>query len=277
MKIENFNPYIRFFIKVKSNKNYKSSLCAFDFRLFYIIKGTVLFKTENGNYRLSSSDIITIPPATQYKLDFEGADAEYYIVNFDLTYDKEQKAARTPIEPKAFNKAEVFSSECTEPFSKVAVFMQIGAAELAFQKMLSLNLQDATEQAFCSALMKTVLCGIALSKNKTPSLKNAEIISEIKAYIKENCNRNLENEDVAKRFSYHPFYINSLFLKATGMTLHKYIVNARLSYAKEMLSLSKKSVSEIALLCGFNDSSYFCAFFKKASGITPGQYRNLIK
>lgn len=144
-------------------------------------------------------------------------------------------------------------------------------------KMLKQDLEEANGQAFCSALLKAVLCSLSLTAQETPEPEKAGLVTEIQAFVQENRNRNLTNEEVAKRFSYHPFYLNSLFLEGTGQTLHKYIVSARFSYIKEMLSLSGRPVSEIAQLCGFCDSSYFCAFFKRASGMTPKQYRSLTK
>ena len=35
------------------------------------------------------------------------------------------------------------------------------------------------------------------------------------------------------------------------------------------------SVTEVALVCGFNDASHFIRLFRKAFGITPKQYRKL--
>ncbi len=277
MEIQNFNPYVRFFDKVRSNKDYRTELCAFDFRLFYIISGCVYFETDSKQYKLYAGDIITIPPAYAYKLSFKGLAAEYYIVNFDFAPDFDCKSARTPVAPKGFNKNEVFSFDCPPPFKKPAVFRQSEALSISFDTMLGLNLIEPYEQAFCSALLKTALCKIGFMSSKRGISENNDIVSQIEAFVKQNCSKNITNSDVAKHFSYHPFYINNLFSKTTGCSLHRYIVKTRLFAAKQLLSTSQKSVAEIAEACGFNDSSYFCAFFKKAAGMTPNQYRNLIK
>lgn len=277
MKIQNFNPYVRFFDKVKSDKDYKTDLCAFDFRLFYIINGCVYFEVDAKQHKLYTGDIITIPPAHPYKLSFKGSAAEYYIINFDFTPDFDCKAARTPVAPKLFNKNEVFSFDCLPFFENPQVIRQSEILSAAFDTMAGLNLSEPDEQSFCSALLKTALCKIGFMSSERNISENNDIVSQIEAFINQNCSKNITNLDVAKHFSYHPFYINNLFSRAKGYSLHRYIVKTRLFAAKQLLSTSQKSVAEIAEACGFNDSSYFCAFFKKAAGMTPNQYRKLIK
>ncbi len=52
------------------------------------------------------------------------------------------------------------------------------------------------------------------------------------------------------------------------------LVNSfRIKHACNMLQYSQQSVSEIALSNGFNDLSYFIATFRKATGMTPREYR----
>ena len=48
----------------------------------------------------------------------------------------------------------------------------------------------------------------------------------------------------------------------------------RIECACERLTLTDKSVTEIAFACGFNDMSYFSRVFKQLKGTTPTAYRN---
>lgn len=53
----------------------------------------------------------------------------------------------------------------------------------------------------------------------------------------------------------------------------RYRDNIRLYYAKEYLNSGYYSVTEIAKKCGFEDASYFVRFFKKKTGLTPGEFK----
>ena len=58
-----------------------------------------------------------------------------------------------------------------------------------------------------------------------------------------------------------------------GTTPYNYLVNFRITQAKELLVLTDHSVSEIAQEVGFGDASNFSTRFAKATGQSPLQYR----
>ena len=50
-------------------------------------------------------------------------------------------------------------------------------------------------------------------------------------------------------------------------------MNIRIRRASALLRESTLPITEIALRCGFGDSNYFSRAFRKASGMTPSQFR----
>ena len=58
------------------------------------------------------------------------------------------------------------------------------------------------------------------------------------------------------------------------MSTSAYIHIIRIAAAKEMLLKKDMPVNEVAMKCGMNDVSYFCSSFKKATGLTPKQFRS---
>lgn len=67
--------------------------------------------------------------------------------------------------------------------------------------------------------------------------------------------------------------LNRLFLKNFKCTPIQYIIDLRMKYAAQMLSLNTSSVKDIASDCGFNSVSYFIRTFKKHFGVSPREYR----
>lgn len=65
-----------------------------------------------------------------------------------------------------------------------------------------------------------------------------------------------------------------VFRRATGQTPIEYLIRLRLQKAMEFLRQSDRSITDIAIDVGFNDSNYFTRQFKAASGLSPTQYRN---
>ena len=52
-------------------------------------------------------------------------------------------------------------------------------------------------------------------------------------------------------------------------------MNLRIAKAQEMLKTTELSALDVALACGFNDSTYFSRAFRKIAGATPTQYRKV--
>ncbi|MCQ2498834.1 MAG: helix-turn-helix transcriptional regulator [Lachnospiraceae bacterium] len=58
------------------------------------------------------------------------------------------------------------------------------------------------------------------------------------------------------------------------MPLKQYIIKTKIDKANFMLSDTNKSISDIATELSFSDSHNFARCYKKATGLTPSEYRN---
>lgn len=72
-------------------------------------------------------------------------------------------------------------------------------------------------------------------------------------------------------------YIIKQFKKKYGVTPHKYLLNKKISVAKNRLSNTNSSVREIAQQLGFENEHYFSKIFKQKTGFTPSAYRASIR
>ena len=66
------------------------------------------------------------------------------------------------------------------------------------------------------------------------------------------------------------------FTKIKGITPYRYIETIRINKSKELLKYNNDIV-EVALKLGFNDQSHFTKTFKKLTGLTPEEYKNIFK
>jgi len=64
-----------------------------------------------------------------------------------------------------------------------------------------------------------------------------------------------------------------IFKKELGRTPFEYLTDIRLERARVLLTGTDKDITQIALECGFSDSSYFSRIFKKNFDMTPREYR----
>ena len=57
-------------------------------------------------------------------------------------------------------------------------------------------------------------------------------------------------------------------------TVNIFIENIKITKARRLLATTQTPIGEIAIVCGFQDNSYFSHTFKKRLNITPSQYRD---
>jgi AraC-like DNA-binding protein len=70
-----------------------------------------------------------------------------------------------------------------------------------------------------------------------------------------------------------PSHMTRVFRKETGSPPIEYLIAVRLERAKKMLLAGDRTVTEIALDCGFGSAAYLSARFSKTYGTSPSSYR----
>lgn len=69
-------------------------------------------------------------------------------------------------------------------------------------------------------------------------------------------------------------YLNKISHVSLGVSARCYIQSRIIAEAKNLLDITEMNVSEVSATLGFETPNYFIRFFKKQTGITPGEYRN---
>jgi transcriptional regulator GlxA family with amidase domain len=67
------------------------------------------------------------------------------------------------------------------------------------------------------------------------------------------------------------------FKTATGTALIDYVQNLGIEEAKRLLEAENHSFDDIALKIGYENTAFFRRLFKRCTGLTPGQYRQMFR
>lgn len=93
-------------------------------------------------------------------------------------------------------------------------------------------------------------------------------------YIEINLAEKLSLEKIAKEAFFSPFHFHRIFHGLVGETLNRFIKRLRVEKAARMLTDNpKQTVSEIALDCGFSNTSSFSRAFKEIFSMSPTTWR----
>jgi len=109
------------------------------------------------------------------------------------------------------------------------------------------------------------------------NIGNLSVVEKAENYIEMNFAEDISMEELAGKLHVHPSHLMRAFKKAKGMTISHYRNLRRVKEAKELIVFSNLSMTEIAIMVGFNNSQYFSKFFKDVEGVTPVEYRKTAK
>ena len=101
--------------------------------------------------------------------------------------------------------------------------------------------------------------------------KSFYVVNYIMNYVKKNYAKNISLIEISNELSMNYSYVSFLFKKKTNMTFSEYLMKIRLDNAKKLLDTGNYKIYEIAALCGYYDSKYFCKEFKKHFNRSPSQ------
>ncbi|MHB1452969.1 MAG: helix-turn-helix domain-containing protein [Saccharofermentanales bacterium] len=128
--------------------------------------------------------------------------------------------------------------------------------------------------AYCDSLLKSFILNVVSYRFSGKSVRSEA--SEVLKYISANSSIGLTIEELARRFNYHPSTINRIVKAAAGMSVKEYQIDIRIKKAKSLLLYSGKSITEIALACGYNDVFFFSRQFKKKTSFLPSAFRKSV-
>ncbi len=86
----------------------------------------------------------------------------------------------------------------------------------------------------------------------------------------------LTEKQIAKILFISESNFRGLYNKYLGMPPRTYIKLVKMKKAQTWLRISDRSITEIAFLIGYTNTSKFSYAFKKIYGVTPSKYRKML-
>ncbi|MFY8105456.1 MAG: helix-turn-helix transcriptional regulator, partial [Elstera sp.] len=79
--------------------------------------------------------------------------------------------------------------------------------------------------------------------------------------------------DLAKLCRLSTNYFCQAFRNTFGRSPHAYLIWRRLERVQQILRTTDRSLSDVALECGFSDQPHLTRLFRQNFGVTPGEWR----
>ena len=269
MELFECNPFIRAAMIQPAILEGDRPRAAYDFRLFYVLDGRGYIYINGAERELSPDTLIVLPPREEYY--FSGR-LKVIVLNFDMT-----QCCRNRPEPicppyaERYDESLVFDDSAPDGLD-VPVFMpnaQFCRARLSEIVGIFSDRRRQYKGEQVSGTLKALLCEVLCRLGgHTDSLADA-----VKRYIALHATEGLTVSSVADSFGYNSIYLERVFRRETGVSLHEAIMHERIAAACRWLSRTHICIEEIARETGFSSRSYFCTVFRHMTGMTPLKYR----
>ena len=148
-----------------------------------------------------------------------------------------------------------------------------GRARILYNQLLDVHRLTNVRQKYCDFLFTTLCCEI-VTQFENANISGCGIVNKAVSWIELNINNPISLEDVSASLGYNKRYLSRIFKENIGSTINEFILQKKLTVAKQLLTGSDESIASISELVGFNDTRYFMRVFKKHEGLTCMQYRN---
>jgi len=274
LDISALNPFVRYArghynLKVKNSW----SIC-YDCRLFFIRQGMGSIFVNGKEYNFFENLAIFLPPGSKYRFmpAQDCGPLSVLVFNFDLVDDYSHwvqslgTASEESFQPQrmpVYPITEEFSGEILQTAPQLYDLLQGTVSDFLTKAPYFRELASATVKQ----------CLLHLLREQTDTA-NTHITNPVTAFIHTHYqDAALTNDRIAEHFGYHPYYLSQVMKKATGMTLHSYLLYYRIRIAKDYLITTDLDVNTICWKCGFNSCAYFIKQFRLHTGTTPKQYR----
>lgn len=232
-----------------------------EYQILYICRGEGMFESTGMPQQvIEAGTIILLYPGVWHRYKpTEATGWEEYWVGFSGSY------ARHLLEQECFNPQNPiikvgFNAEFLATFERL--FDVVDIRDESYQKLASFLLLQ---------LLGIVYTSVLLSNQKIT--RREKIIGDIKKDIHEHWNQAINFEQLAERFNVSYAWLRKTFKEVTGTSLNQYQLILKLRKAEELIHETNRTLSEIAIQCGFESVHYFSRIYKMKMNSNPSDVR----
>lgn len=130
---------------------------------------------------------------------------------------------------------------------------------------------DITSSYLITNILTLSVTGCQKHNGNQPGTK--EKLYQILTYINEHFDEPITLDLLSEQFYISKYHLAREFKKEYNFTIIQYLLNKRITCAKELLRFTDMSIGEISQRCGVKDMNYFNKMFQKIEGCTASEYR----
>ena len=234
---------------ITGKKHYHTS---FEFHI--VLDGFQEYEVDGINYKVECGSCLLIRPNVPHIVKVSAPNT----LKYSLTFNKKTDTGKNVL-------CETIPQRILE--------------NIAFIKKEAANRKEISAFLIENSVLEILVCVLRMLGLKEDSDKGKEdennILSLAKQYIDDNITFAPSVAEVAAYCYISSAHLTRIFRKYDGLSPGGYIIGKRVEKIESLLADPKISLKHISTAMGFDNEYYFNAFFKKHSGMPPGEYRKM--
>ena len=236
-----------------------------DYQLLYIVSGKGHFYFHGEDRVVYAGRMVLIQPRQEQRYEYFGEDKpEVYWVHFTGSDVKNiLRSYNIPMDDP------IFYSGASSTYSYLFKEMihELQTCKTGYEDLLTMYLR----QIFL-LVQRT-----RQEERPTVSTYIQEEMEFARRYFNEHYNEPISIQEYAESRNMSVCYFQRNFKQIVKHTPMQYLLTIRVNNAASLLETTDYSMAEIAAIVGYEDPLYFSRLFRKIKGVSPRDYRNLVK
>lgn len=134
-------------------------------------------------------------------------------------------------------------------------------------------LVSAVARVCVELLLVKLVEGQVAAPSPADARENIQAVKRAVDFIDARLAESLDVKSIAQAAQLSPYYFSRVFRAAYQTSVHRFVLERRLSRARQMLAETEQSIAVIALETGFSSQSHLTTAFRQRYGATPAHYR----
>lgn len=216
--------------------------------LVYILQGDIRCPIGAHVYEAQSSVLLLTPPRTVHFEMCSTAWTCYYVL-IDM--------------PPEHPWPRVYQDDSNRTFGNLCnvLIRELGGREPDRDEMLSL----------LSGQMDVLLRRTHVQRQLSPAER---LVRDVERCLEEKFTQRIVIRDLANEIGVSPSYLSAQFMRMRGRTPMAYLQELRVQHALTLTRNSNVALEAIATICGYDSASHLSRHVKRATGKSPGAFRN---
>lgn len=241
------------------------------YQIVFLLAGKILYQVGEKEYQVSKGGMIVLNTLEEHTLKVLEYPYERYVIQ--IRPDFFQHEVKYPEVIAVFIKRPADFSHLltvTEPVWNYLhdVIREMEKEYLNRKKYWEMYVGADLRRMFITIFRE---CADVLSMMKIGN--GVTVAYNVMNYLNHHFAEDISVNSIAAALFLNRDYISHVFKDETGYSVMAYVISLRINWAKLLLAETDRSITDIAMECGYTDFTYFSKQFKKHTNMSPSKFR----